>query len=139
MSLEPSQPLAEQSHSKSWQWYNPPLEPPKKPLKPGKTHGIIALLCGAEGFLAILAVILYHLLISLGVPSGILNAWGIIATGLFLINPFCVIAGIVFGNLGRGSQGQFYGNIGFVLSLLCGATVSPCAVLGAISMLVPCC
>ena len=65
--------------------------------------------------------------------------WIFLSLVLCLLSPFCAIAGIVFGILGRGTQGRFYGYAGIVLSLLCGMTVSPLAMFFAYRMLVPCC
>jgi len=127
MSLEPSPPSTESTP------HEPPGENERKTLKPGKGYGIIALLCGAEGFLAILTVLLTYLLISAGVImphlyTEIWNLWAMFMIGLFFINPFCVIAGIVFGIFARNTEGRFYGYTGLGLSLFCGLTVSPYAV-----------
>ena len=51
--------------------------------------------------------------------------WVITAFGLLVISPFCVIFGIVFGILGRNTEGWLYAYTGLVLSLLCGL---PCLV-----------
>ena len=101
--------------------HDPPIETERKPLKPGKWYGIIALLCGAEGLLAILAMFLTLLLVLSGVvtPQGMMwNYWSITLIGLFFINPFCVIAGIVFGIWGRNTEGRCCAYSGIVLSVL---------------------
>jgi len=119
----------------------PPVEPERKPLKPGKWYGIFALLCGAEGLPPILAFFLTHLLISSGVigPRDVWNIWIITVSGLFFINPLCVIAGIVFGIRGRNTEGRLYAYTGLVLSVLCGLTTTPIAMFLAYHMLFPCC
>jgi hypothetical protein len=124
MSLDDTQPEPHESP--------PAVESERKPLKPGKWYGIIALLCGAEGPFAIAVVCVFSLL---GLIGAHLNIWLMIIFGLYLINPLCAIAGIVFGILGRNTEGWIYAYIGLVLSVLC----LPFGLFFAYSVLVPCC
>ena len=93
------------------------------PFKPGKMYGIIALLCGLEALLAALSYFLTIWLLFVGLlapsmASPLETFWAIVVMGLCLISPFCAIAGIVFGILGRNTQGRFYAYTGIVLSVL---------------------
>ena len=105
----------------------PPIETERKPLKPGKWYGIIALLCGAEGWLAVLCAFLFFLIKpwrSLEIEIELITLWMFLGSCLLLISPLCVIAGIVFGILGRNTQGRVYAYTGLVLSVLYSLLVS---------------
>ena len=95
--------------------------------KPGQRLGIIALLCGAECVLAALLWLMTLLFISWGMePPGDGHPWTWIVISMILISPLCVIAGIVFGILGRNTKGKIYAYTGLVLSMLYSLLVFVC-------------
>ena len=134
MTLEPSPPPTEATP------HEPLGETERKTLKPGKRYGLIALLCGVEVCIVLLSAILINVFALMGwlTESTILleRFWHACTTVLFLISPFCVIAGIVFGILAHNTEGRLYGHAGLVLSVLYGLLMSSVVVF---SMLVPCC
>ena len=97
----------------------PPVEPDRKPLKPGKWYGIIALLCGANVCLFLLSIALVVVVGSLGLlTEPFRSVWNTYAPILFLFSPLCVIGGIAFGVLARNTEGKYYGYTGLVLCAL---------------------
>ena len=87
----------------------------------GKRCGIYALLCGIEPLLAAIVngLTLGLSLGSLDSPHGDLFAVLTIILNLFILP--CIAGGIVFGLIGRETEGRFYATIGLWLSLLyCG-------------------
>ena len=115
------------------------VESESKLPKPGKWFGIIALLCGAEGVLAILLGVLTEIFyISVIANLDPLNEflWYSFVVCLICISPFCAVAGIVFGILGRNTQGRSYAYTGLALCVLYGMVAFSIFVFSA---LVPCC
>ena len=95
----------------------------REPLKPGKLYGVIALLCAAEIFLAVLVYSLTIWLLGVGlltpsITSPLEFLWAIVVMSLCLLSPFCAIAGIVYGILGYNTEGRRYAYAGLVLSVL---------------------
>jgi len=94
--------------------HEPPIATERKPLKPGKWYGIIALFCGLVPFLV---VPYFTLLEVLGVNfyQSPLNEINHIINSTWMP---CLIAALIFGVMGRKTQGKCYANIAIVLILL---------------------
>jgi len=91
------------------------------PLKPGKGYGIRSLFWAAVGLLALLTFVLIEWLISIDVlvSEPFHNSlWSAIVACLILSTPFCIVAGFVYGIMGRNTEGRRYAYIGIVLSVL---------------------
>ena len=91
-------------------------EPPPPP-KPGKGYGIVSIVFGVVAIFTIAFILLLDILIAPEMMSGP----GIIIDTfftLFLCSPLFVIAGIIFGFLGLGTEGRRYATIGLVLNAL---------------------
>jgi len=120
----------------------PPVEPERKPLKPGKWYGIIALLCGANVCFFLLSIVLVNVFYVIGLLTDstepFMSLWNTNAPILFGCSPLCVIAGIAFGIWGRNTEGRYYAFIGLALSVLYVLTVSPFVVYN-IFFSPPCC
>ena len=98
-------------------------EPERKPLKPGKGYGIAASLCGIGVWFVLVACFFPTLLFYVGLiaePSveGLWAIWYMYFIALLYLSPFCAIAGIVCGILGRNTYERSYAYIGLVLSAL---------------------
>ena len=95
--------------------HDPPIETERKPLKPGKWYGIIALLCG---LVPLLVVFYFTLLEVFGVNfyQSPLNEINHVIGATWIP---CLIVALIFGIMGRKTQGRRYANIGIVLILLC--------------------
>jgi len=96
---------------------SPQKLPEKKPSKPGKWYGIIALLCGLEPFLFVFYSVLLELF---GVHFG-QSPWHEISWVLGTLGIPCAVAALIFGIMGRRTQGKLYAYIGIALSLSFGA------------------
>jgi len=86
--------------------------------KPGKGHGIRSLFWGAVGWLAILASLLIYVWVDLSAdpaPESLL-VW--VADYLSWLGVLFAIAGVVYGILGRNTEGWRYAYTGLVLSAL---------------------
>ena len=92
-------------------------EPPKPP-KPGKVFGILSIVCGAVTIFTIAFPFLLDGLIVPGAMSTSDNILIDIIFILFLCSPLFAIIGIIFGFLGRKTEGKRYANIGLVLNTL---------------------
>ena len=99
--------------------FDPDLPMAEIEPKSGKCFGIIALLCGAECVLATLCCLLTFLFILMGMghPADD-HPWIGFVISLICVSPFCVIAGTVFGILGRNTRGRLYAYTGLMLSIL---------------------
>ena len=83
----------------------------------GKQWGIYALLCGAEPFFAVAFLGLMIALYPENFPESTIPAIAAsTAVVLVLISIPCATAGIVFGIIGRNTEGRFYANVGLGLS-----------------------
>ena len=90
----------------------PPVEPERKPLKPGKWYGIISLLCGLVPFLMTLHFMLFGRFDNGFEQSPLLNT----INNVFLFTWILFfIAAPIFGVMGCKTQGRHYANIGFLL------------------------
>ena len=84
------------------------------PLKPGKGYGIRSLFWATVGWLALF---LFHILDVFSTLSPD-SLWSEIFFCLILSSPFCIVAGFVYGILGRNTEGRRYAHTGIVLSAL---------------------
>jgi hypothetical protein len=89
------------------------IPPQKKPLKPGKGYGIIALLC-AFGPVMVLG---YDFFVVPHVRY-LTSPWFETAIFLSHFSILCAIVGIVFGILGHKTEGWLYAGIGRFICLL---------------------
>ena len=97
MSIEPSQKLPETDSGES--------KTEKMPLKPGKGYGIIALLCGLLPIFILPFNVVFETYI------------GVLGLICCLFSP---IVGLVFGIMGRKTEGRLYAYTGLILCLLFG-------------------
>ena len=117
----------------------PPLEEVvETPLKQGKRYGVLLLMCGLYPILTIAFIFLVVYFSPLWyLPAGSFLGF-VILTPIFF-SPLFVIAGIVFGILGRRTEGERYATTGLVLSSLIALPVFALVALLAYGNLFPCC
>jgi len=85
----------------------------KPPLQPGKGFGLISMLCGIAPFLVWPCSIMTIVILGLDGFEQI-----IIALPCLLLNIFCAFLALVFGLLGRKTEGRRYADIGIAFALL---------------------
>ena len=105
MTLEPSQPATESTP------HEPPGENERKTLKPGKGYGLASLLL-------CLFVPLFVAPLFLALQPYINIPLPVLTNLLTLIDLLCIVGAIVFGVLGRKTEGWLYAYIGLVLGSL---------------------
>jgi len=110
MPIDPSQPPTESTP------HEPPGENERKTLKPGKGYGIISLLCGLE------PVVLLCYIWCVSTTWFLTPLFAILILLSALCIP-CVFFGIVFGILGRKTEGWLYASIGRMLCLFFGLLI----------------
>ena len=97
---------------------NESAPPKQKPLKPGKWYGIVAMLCGVETILFLCYSVVVE---SFGLVYQ--NPWDKIGFILGTPSLFFAITALVFGIMGRKTEGRHYANVGIVLSLSFGLLI----------------
>jgi len=104
MSIEPSPKLPETASGESAK---------KTPLKPGKGYGIASLIC--------LVMSVLFMFLTETFESSIFNStWYNISFAMETISMLCLAAALIFGILGRKTEGWIYANITLAIFLLCG-------------------
>jgi hypothetical protein len=107
----------------------------EKPLKEGVGFGITALLCGL--FCALVPVLILGFVVLILPILPCCSPLATIPFVLFLISIPCAIAGIVFGLLGRKTDGRIFAWIGLAPSLLYGVLVLSFLIIALILFLFP--
>ena len=91
--------------------------------KSGKRCGIYALVCGIEPYIAAVFTLLMNVYAWDALDSAIGTCATLTATILDLFALPCLAGGIVFGMIGRNTEGRRCATIGFWLSLVYGVLV----------------
>ena len=94
-----------------------PSQPERKPLKPGKGHGIAALIFGVAGLFMLVGTILLVLLQDwdlMDVPP----SWKWFVAATMYISPHCAFSALGCGIAGRNTDEHDYANIGLLLFIV---------------------